>query len=64
MTQATQTRRSEGKTEETPPRASTKVVGKGKELREGIDKIIDKIDGVLEENAEQFVKDYIQKGGE
>lgn len=64
MTQATQTRRLEGKTEETPPRASTKVVEKGKELKEGIDKIIDTIDGVLEENAEEFVKNYVQKGGE
>lgn len=25
---------------------------------------IDEIDGVLQENAEQFVREYVQKGGE
>lgn len=28
------------------------------------DALLDEIDDVLEENAEQFVKQYIQKGGE
>jgi len=28
------------------------------------DALLDEIDGVLEENAEQFVKQYIQKGGQ
>lgn len=29
-----------------------------------IDDLLDEIDAVLEENAEEFVKSYIQKGGE
>jgi prokaryotic ubiquitin-like protein Pup len=29
-----------------------------------IDSILDEIDEVLEENAEEFVREYIQKGGE
>lgn len=29
-----------------------------------VDAILDEIDGVLEENAEEFVKSYVQKGGE
>ena len=29
-----------------------------------IDDLLDEIDSVLEENAEEFVKNYIQKGGE
>ena len=29
-----------------------------------LDSILDEIDNVLEENAEEFVKSYIQKGGE
>lgn len=29
-----------------------------------IDSLIDEIDEVLEENAEEFVRSYIQKGGE
>ena len=29
-----------------------------------IDELLDEIDTVLEENAEEFVKNYVQKGGE
>lgn len=29
-----------------------------------IDDLLDEIDDVLEENAEEFVKNYVQKGGE
>ena len=29
-----------------------------------LDDLLDEIDQVLEENAEEFVKNYIQKGGE
>ena len=29
-----------------------------------IDDLLDEIDGVLEENAEEFVKNYVQKGGQ
>lgn len=28
------------------------------------DELLDEIDGLLEENAEEFVKAYVQKGGE
>ncbi len=41
-----------------------KVVEAGKKLKEDIDKLVDEIDDVLEENAEEFVKNYVQKGGE
>ena len=40
------------------------VLEKGKKIKENIDKLLDEIDEVLEENAEEFVKSYIQKGGE
>jgi ubiquitin-like protein Pup len=33
-------------------------------LNEDVDAILDEIDEVLEENAEEFVRSYIQKGGE
>ena len=36
----------------------------GEEITEKIDDILDEIDTVLEENAEEFVKNYVQKGGE
>ena len=29
-----------------------------------MDEILDEIDAVLEENAEEFVKSYVQKGGQ
>ena len=33
-------------------------------LRDEIDDLLDEIDDVLESNAEEFVKNYVQKGGE
>ena len=33
-------------------------------LGEDVDTILDEIDDVLEENAEDFVRQYVQKGGE
>ncbi|ONI89905.1 ubiquitin-like protein Pup [Actinosynnema sp. ALI-1.44] len=33
-------------------------------LGEDVDTILDEIDDVLEENAEDFVRAYVQKGGE
>jgi ubiquitin-like protein Pup len=29
-----------------------------------MDRLLDEIDSVLEENAEEFIKNYVQKGGE
>jgi ubiquitin-like protein Pup len=37
---------------------------KSEKLKEEMDEILDEIDSVLEENAEEFVKSYVQKGGE
>ena len=37
---------------------------KASELKDEMDGILDEIDSVLEENAEEFVKSYVQKGGE
>lgn len=36
----------------------------GRRLAEEIDDLLDEIDEVLETNAEEFVKNYVQKGGE
>ncbi|EFC85254.1 ubiquitin-like protein Pup [Parafrankia sp. EUN1f] len=33
-------------------------------LSEDVDSLLDEIDDVLEENAEEFVKGYVQKGGQ
>lgn len=37
---------------------------KGDELKAELDDLLDEIDEVLEENAEEFVRSYVQKGGE
>jgi len=37
---------------------------KGEKLKDEMDEILEEIDSVLEENAEEFVKSYVQKGGE
>ena len=41
-----------------------KMAKKGKELKEDMDALVDEIDEVLEENAEEFVKNYVQRGGQ
>lgn len=33
-------------------------------IKTDLDSILDQIDEVLEENAEEFVKSYVQKGGQ
>ena len=43
---------------------SQKLAKKGKELKEEMDALVDEIDEVLEQNAEEFVKNYVQRGGE
>ena len=43
-----------------PPGATER----GQRLKSELDDLLDEIDEVLETNAEEFVKSYIQKGGE
>lgn len=50
------------KVEETKPVEPKNL--ENKELAEDIDNILDEIDSVLEENAQEFVQNYIQKGGQ
>lgn len=52
-----------GPSEESPQEAAVSP-GMGGELTERIDDLLDEIDSVLEENAEEFVKNYVQKGGQ
>jgi len=37
---------------------------RGDKLKAELDDLLDEIDDVLETNAEEFVKSYVQKGGE
>ncbi|MEO6125861.1 MAG: ubiquitin-like protein Pup [Ilumatobacteraceae bacterium] len=54
----TTTRSDEIVTEVTP------VAPQGEKLKAELDDLLDEIDEVLETNAEDFVKSYVQKGGE
>lgn len=48
-----------------PPVAnSARTSDKTTPLDDDIDSILDEIDDVLEANAEDFVRNYVQKGGE
>ncbi len=40
-----------------PTKQGEKIVGE-------LDELLDEIDAVLEENAEEFVRNYVQKGGQ
>ena len=51
----------EGVVEEEEAPASTE---RGERLKAEIDDLLDEIDEVLENNAEEFVRNYVQKGGE
>jgi len=44
--------------------ANPEVAKKGKKIKEDLDNLLDEIDDILEENAEEFVKSYVQRGGE
>ena len=44
--------------------AEADVAERKEQLDEDIDAILDEIDEVLETNAEDFVKSFIQKGGQ
>ena len=37
---------------------------RGEKIKAELDDLLDEIDEVLESNAEEFVKSYVQKGGE
>jgi ubiquitin-like protein Pup len=56
--------RSREETEEVEASVDTGVSERTKDVTDDVDSLLDEIDGVLEENAEEFVKSYVQKGGE
>jgi ubiquitin-like protein Pup len=61
----------EMKKKSTPAREEQEVVEEtpgtseqGEKIKAELDDLLDEIDEVLESNAEDFVKSYVQKGGE
>jgi prokaryotic ubiquitin-like protein Pup len=59
-----QPKRSSETDEQPEVEASADVTERKEQLDEDIDAILDEIDDVLETNAEDFVKSFIQKGGQ
>ena len=55
----TTTERSDEVVEEVPATSAT-----GDKLKAELDDLLDEIDEVLEDNAEEFVRNYVQKGGQ
>ncbi|WP_203985255.1 ubiquitin-like protein Pup [Sphaerisporangium rufum] len=56
--------RQDAEVEETEAQASSDVQERQEKLTDDVDAILDEIDEVLEENAEEFVRSYVQKGGQ
>jgi ubiquitin-like protein Pup len=56
-------RKDGGEGDEGAPDAG-QVQKKAEEIKEDIDELLDEIDSVLEENAEEFIRSYVQKGGQ
>ncbi|MGI5487507.1 ubiquitin-like protein Pup [Microtetraspora malaysiensis] len=59
-----QTGRQESEVEETEAQPTSDVQERQEKLSDDVDSILDEIDEVLEENAEEFVRSYVQKGGQ
>jgi prokaryotic ubiquitin-like protein Pup len=65
MAQEQKQPRKASEVDETTTEATESDVAERKEaLDDDVDAILDEIDDVLETNAEDFVKSFIQKGGE
>jgi ubiquitin-like protein Pup len=50
--------------QETEAKSGEDVKERQDKLTDDVDAILDEIDEVLEENAEEFVRSYVQKGGQ
>ena len=59
-----QTQRRVEQQEDTDVQETDEVRERQEKLADDVDAILDEIDEVLEENAEEFVRSYVQKGGE
>jgi prokaryotic ubiquitin-like protein Pup len=54
------TTETETEVEEASPASSER----GEKIKAELDDLLDEIDEVLEDNAEEFVRNYVQKGGQ
>jgi len=64
QTHVTPSRRPEPEQTAQTASSAPKTSKSGEELKAEMDELLDDIDSVLEENAEEFVRAYVQKGGQ
>ena len=64
QSQSGRSRRDEDVDESPAPEANPELAERQEKLTEDVDDLLDEIDSVLEENAEEFVRGYVQKGGQ
>jgi ubiquitin-like protein Pup len=64
QSQSGKARRDEDIDESAAPEVNPEVAERHEKLSEDVDDLLDEIDSVLEENAEEFVRGYVQKGGQ
>lgn len=64
MSDSGQVRKGGKERDQVDEQAESTAEGGTQELLDDVDDLLDEIDEVLEENAEEFVRGYVQKGGE
>jgi prokaryotic ubiquitin-like protein Pup len=64
MAEREQIRKPATKRETDDVQETTSATKQGEKIKAELDDLLDEIDEVLETNAEEFVKSYVQKGGE
>ena len=64
QSQSGKARRDEDIDADPGPEVNPEVAERHEKLTEDVDDLLDEIDSVLEENAEEFVRGYVQKGGQ
>ena len=68
MAEQEQKRKGSGtRTTQTRPRSTRqprRPPSRGEKIKAELDDLLDEIDEVLEDNAEEFVRNYVQKGGQ
>jgi ubiquitin-like protein Pup len=64
QSQSGKARRDEEIDEAPLPGPDAEAAERQEKLTDDVDDLLDEIDSVLEENAEEFVRGYVQKGGE
>ncbi len=64
MSDAEQQRRRGRDAEQDEATEQAETAERDEELLDDVDELLDEIDDVLESNAEEFVRGYVQKGGQ